>query len=209
MMEIFTLSASQIPEAAQVLAQSFWSDPAMQALFELFDEPERRRRFGLFFAATLAACTRRGWALAVRCEDRIAAVGTIYPPGTYPLPMWEQARLLAGGMLRGGWLEPNTWRLTRDMRRSFREVEREHPTRPHYYLEWVGVTPERQGHGLGTALFETVLRRADSEGVGCYLETENARTLALYERLGFEVYKNKEVMGVTTWFLWREPAQLP
>ncbi len=204
-MEVLPLSSHDIPEAAQALTRAFWNDPSMQALFEPFSEPERLHRFGLFYTATLATCVRCGWPLAVRVGGRIAAAGTVYPPGAYPLPGWQQARLLANGMLRAGWFDRRTWRVTREMMKSFREVEQEHPRRPHYYLEWVGVTPERQGQGLGTALFAMVLRRAEREGVGCYLETENARTLALYRRLGFEVYREKDIMGVQTWFLWREP----
>ncbi|MEV1023597.1 GNAT family N-acetyltransferase, partial [Streptomyces sp. NPDC050264] len=67
-----------------------------------------------------------------------------------------------------------------------RLTEAAHPVgRAHVYLCMIGVKPDRQGEGLGTALMAPVLERCDSEGLPAYLEASNARSRALYERLGF------------------------
>ncbi len=61
-----------------------------------------------------------------------------------------------------------------------------HPAgRAHAYLWMIGVTPARQGEGLGTALIESALDRCDREGLPAYLEASSARSRGLYERLGF------------------------
>ncbi|MFE2378433.1 GNAT family N-acetyltransferase [Streptomyces sp. NPDC059398] len=83
-----------------------------------------------------------------------------------------------------------------------------HPhDRAHAYLLMIGVKPERQGEGLGTALMAPVLERCDREGVPAYLEASNERSRALYERLGF-VFMGTAVQlpdGPRMWPMWREP----
>ncbi|MDL5203751.1 GNAT family N-acetyltransferase [Streptomyces sp. ALI-76-A] len=83
-----------------------------------------------------------------------------------------------------------------------------HPSeRAHAYLWMIGVSPERQGEGLGTALITSVLDRCDREGVPAYLEASNARSRTLYERLGFTVVDRPLDLpdGPRMWPMWREP----
>ncbi|MET7737950.1 GNAT family N-acetyltransferase [Streptomyces sp. NPDC005402] len=83
-----------------------------------------------------------------------------------------------------------------------------HPAgRAHEYLWMIGVAPERQGEGLGTALIGSVLERCDREGVPAYLEASSARSRGLYERLGFELVERPLDLpdGPQMWPMWREP----
>ncbi|MEU4172982.1 GNAT family N-acetyltransferase [Streptomyces sp. NPDC026665] len=83
-----------------------------------------------------------------------------------------------------------------------------HPEgRAHEYLWMIGVMPQRQGEGLGGALIEAVLDRCDREGVAAYLEASNARSRALYERLGFALAGRPLDLpdGPRMWPMWREP----
>ncbi|MEU8788610.1 GNAT family N-acetyltransferase [Streptomyces sp. NPDC048643] len=83
-----------------------------------------------------------------------------------------------------------------------------HPSgRAHAYLWMIAVSPERQGEGLGGALLEPVLDRCDREGLAAYLEASNARSRALYERLGFVVTGGPLDLpdGPRMWPMWREP----
>ncbi|MEU4249431.1 ribosomal protein S18-alanine N-acetyltransferase [Amycolatopsis sp. NPDC026612] len=52
----------------------------------------------------------------------------------------------------------------------------------------IGVAPEHQGRGIGTALLQALLARADEFEAPVFLEvrTDNTTALALYERHGFE-----------------------
>ncbi|MFJ9056817.1 GNAT family N-acetyltransferase [Streptomyces sp. NPDC102409] len=83
-----------------------------------------------------------------------------------------------------------------------------HPhDRAHVYLLMIGVSPERQGEGLGDALIRGVLERCDREGTPAYLEASSARSRALYERLGF-TFTGRTVDlpdGPPMWPMWREP----
>lgn len=83
-----------------------------------------------------------------------------------------------------------------------------HPSgRAHAYLWMIGVAPERQGAGLGTALIAPVLDRCDREGLPAYLEASNSRSRKLYERLGFELTGRPLDLpeGPRMWPMWREP----
>ncbi|MFF1693853.1 GNAT family N-acetyltransferase [Streptomyces sp. NPDC058257] len=83
-----------------------------------------------------------------------------------------------------------------------------HPTdRAHQYLHMIGVSPERQGEGLGSALIEAVLERCDREGLHAYLEASNSRSRELYRRLGFHFTGNTIDLpdGPHLWPMWREP----
>ncbi len=83
-----------------------------------------------------------------------------------------------------------------------------HPSgRAHEYLWMIGVTPGRQGEGLGSALIGSVLDRCDREGRAAYLEASNERSRLLYERLGFEAAGEPLALpeGPFMWPMWREP----
>ncbi|MFD6324108.1 GNAT family N-acetyltransferase [Streptomyces sp. NPDC058442] len=83
-----------------------------------------------------------------------------------------------------------------------------HPSgRAHAYLWMIGVTPARQGEGLGTALIGSVLDRCDREGVPAYLEASSVRSRVLYERLGFAPAGEPLLLpdGPHMWPMWREP----
>lgn len=83
-----------------------------------------------------------------------------------------------------------------------------HPAgRAHEYLWMIGVAPDHQGQGLGTALIASVLDRCDCEGLSAYLEASSARSRALYERLGFNPVGPALTLpdGPRMWPMWRDP----
>ena len=78
---------------------------------------------------------------------------------------------------------------------------------PHWYLPLLGVETTRQGHGVGTALLQTVLVRADAAGHPCYLETFEPTNVPFYERHGFETVSNghEPTSGLSYWAMRRAP----
>ncbi|MGW3685258.1 GNAT family N-acetyltransferase [Streptomyces sp. NPDC005125] len=83
-----------------------------------------------------------------------------------------------------------------------------HPhDRAHEYLLMIGVSPDRQGDGIGAALIADVLERCDRDGVPAYLEASSARSRRLYERLGFTFMGTTVQLpdGPSMWPMWREP----
>jgi ribosomal protein S18 acetylase RimI-like enzyme len=85
-------------------------------------------------------------------------------------------------------------------------MELRHFKRPHWYILAVGVRPEDQGQGLGSALLAPTLGRCDRDGLPAYLEASSERSAALYERLGFEHVRELRFAGSPPlWLMLRSP----
>lgn len=65
-----------------------------------------------------------------------------------------------------------------------------------------------QGQGLGSALMQPTLQRADSAGLPAYIEASTERSAALYGRLGFRHLDVLELPegGPPVWLMRRPPA---
>jgi predicted N-acetyltransferase YhbS len=86
-------------------------------------------------------------------------------------------------------------------------MDAKHPKRPpHWYLAVMGVAPEWQGKGLGTALMRPGLDEIDAASLPAYLESSTPRSRALYERNGFEVTGELNLPrgGPPVWLMWRD-----
>jgi ribosomal protein S18 acetylase RimI-like enzyme len=79
---------------------------------------------------------------------------------------------------------------------------------PHWYLAAIGVNPERQGEGLGSALVQSGIRRADRDNTPVYLETETEGNVGFYQHLGFEVIEQITAAGLDLplWLMTRRPT---
>lgn len=66
------------------------------------------------------------------------------------------------------------------------EMDRYHPTAPHWYLWTLGVDPRCQGRGVGSALLKHRLAQIDADGATAYLEASDPKNVPFYERHGFE-----------------------
>ena len=64
-------------------------------------------------------------------------------------------------------------------------MEKNHPHEKHFYLAFIAVAPRLQGLGLGGAMLEATVKRADAAGLPAYLENSNPKNTRLYERAGF------------------------
>ena len=78
----------------------------------------------------------------------------------------------------------------------------------HWYVMVVGVAPEEQGKGIGRALLQPFIKRADTAGEPCYLETAQPENVGFYERLGFRrvVDMVEPQTGLRLWTFRRDPA---
>ena len=86
-------------------------------------------------------------------------------------------------------------------------MNEQHPTETHFYLFAIGVLPEGQRSGTGSALMRAVLDRCDRERIPAYLENTNERNQSFYERHGFKTTERVDLPdgGPSFWSMWREP----
>jgi GNAT superfamily N-acetyltransferase len=75
----------------------------------------------------------------------------------------------------------------------FEQMDAYHPREAHWHLPLIGVHPDSQGRGVGSALLRQVLDRCDRDSVPAYLEATSPRNVALYQRNGFEKLGGIEV----------------
>jgi GNAT superfamily N-acetyltransferase len=87
-------------------------------------------------------------------------------------------------------------------------VESLRPEEPHWYLGTLATHPGHRGRGLGTAVLQPVLRRADAEGTVAAGDTSCERNLPFFARQGFEVARQADVPGggPHLWLLRRAPS---
>ena len=79
---------------------------------------------------------------------------------------------------------------------------------PHYYLFLTGVDPKQQRQGVCKALLGNTLRRIDAERMPVYLETQSARNVEIYEKLGFIVVEKRPfpvTSNIFNWGMLRQP----
>jgi ribosomal protein S18 acetylase RimI-like enzyme len=182
---------------SRLFAASFLNDP----VFDWIARPGPKRPMGLerFFY----------WLLQVRAlpfgevwmADDGAAAAAWLPPGTPASPggVLDQIKLLPLFLRLCGFARLGRGSAMADA------MERHHPHEDHYYLAFVAVAPRYQGTGLGSAILEATLKRADEGHMPAYLENSNPRNTRLYERAGFVTQKNISPDGAPPLMgMWRQ-----
>jgi ribosomal protein S18 acetylase RimI-like enzyme len=187
-----------VPALARSLARAFYEDPVFAWM--LPDPADRLQRAERGFAFYL----RKVYLPHEQCYTLAGGGGGALwlPPGQWHLGLFEQLRL-APGMIRA------TGRRLPWILMALAKIESNHPSADHHYLAFVGVEPELQGKGMGTALMRPVLERCDRDGLPAYLEASSPRNRACYERQGFEVTEEFHFPrgGPPSWRMWREPRR--
>lgn len=193
------LPPAGVEEAAGALAAAFADYPLLRAVAG----PGRRPAACAAFCRFLVRyALRHGVAHAT--ADR-AAVACWLPPGGEYLRTWRAVRCGALGL---------AWRLgARGALRlgrighALEDERRRHVPGRHWYLNLLGVRPDRRGRGLSRAVLRPGFALADRDGLPCYLETQDEVNVGVYRRLGFEVAGESEPHpGLRNWGMVRPPG---
>ena len=121
-----------------------------------------------------------------------------FPPETLGMSARERAAELVS-------LLPGGFGSFRRGKRFEALMEEHHPKEPHWYLQTLSVAPAAQRSGVGTALIQPGLDRADSESMPCFLETQRESNIPYYRRFGFELTKEISLHdSPPLWLMWRE-----
>jgi GNAT superfamily N-acetyltransferase len=198
-MNPYLLSETQAEVAGDLFAAAFF--PSAVANF-LFPDPTRRARLlPAFFRAMTRLAARHGETVALGPPPQAVALWLL-PDRESPTEVeFAEAGMEAFTALMDEGEAARLDALTRHMDAAHERVM----DRPHWYLPFLAVTPDRQGQGAGALLMRHTLDRASEAGVPCYLDSADERNLPFYERLGFRTVEAGTVPGsqFRTWALRR------
>jgi GNAT superfamily N-acetyltransferase len=195
-LELVQLRPELLDEAVGVLARGMLANPIHVAAFG--PDPDRRvrilfRMFGDLFRVL------RGWEAVCALRDgAIVGVAGHAENGACTPGTLDMLRL-APGLLSLG---------PRTAMRSSRWMSawaRRDPQVHHSHFGPFAVDSHLQGQGIGTVMLSDYCARLDALRESSYLETDKPENVRLYERHGFQVVDEAEVLGVPNWFM-RRPA---
>ena len=193
-----TAAVDAVPKVAAGLADAFINDPVFTWML-----PGSRRlqaRLRTLFVAEMEQYVLPNGGTVWTTSGYDGAV-TVLPPGGWAMPK------SATGTEALTWIRAFGRRLPLAIRVQHAMQER-HLREPHFYVRTVGVRTALQGQGVGSALMQPTLARADSAGLATYIEASSERSAALYERLGFGHMGVLELPegGPPVWLMRRPPA---
>jgi len=199
-MEIRPARPGEANVLGAILADALGEDPIFRWLIPA--GPRRDRRLLMFFTAMSSSYLHAGKAAYLVDDDAGAALWS--DPGT----TWRLQLDL--GQIRAVFGSFTLRRVVRGARTHL-DLEKRHPTEPHWYLGFLGVREALRDRGRGSALLGEVLTRADDAMAPAYVESANERNLAFYQRHGFEVVEEFTLLGKgpRIWGMWRNPQTPP
>jgi ribosomal protein S18 acetylase RimI-like enzyme len=192
--------ALDVDGTATLLARAFQDDPMVAFLV---GDPARTLTHPMpLYRASVRLAERYGVVQVSAARD---AVAIWVRPGATDFSFGQMRRTgLLTAVLRMG---PTTMRRFMRAQPLTERLERASISGPHWYLMFIGVVPAARGRGLGSALIEPMLARADAEGIPVYLDSTNERNLSFYRRHGFDVTASGRVGtdGPMVWAMLRRP----
>jgi GNAT superfamily N-acetyltransferase len=200
--EVRRLRAPERSAAVATLARAFHDDPHFSFLIP---DLVSQARAALTFMHSIVADAlpfNEVWVAAV--DHAVAATAVWLPPLAYPRG-WRRESISVARDIRS---MHHLGRRVGAGVRIYGAIDRAHATvtEPHWYLAVLGCDPRWQRRGVGTALIEPVLQRADSDGMCAYLETQRDDNLAWYGRFGFDVIDELRPRGCPPmWTMRRTP----
>ena len=192
------LEEGELEEAVALLARAFRDNPINVAVIGPEDPGFRLRANGHGMRSLVPVARDHGELLVARIDGRLAGALIATPPDAYPLPtppLLSRLRCIFG----------QGWRVARRWHEVFEALDALHPVEPHWYLGTLGVAPELESRGIGTALLGAWLEDADRDEMTAYLETDRVENVGFYKRAGFAIRGETEVLGARVWCMDRKP----
>lgn len=191
---IYNAADHDIKTVSEILARAFTYDPVLNWLCN------KPAIYSTFFRAEAEALYKKHPYTYINQQKTAAAMWL--PPGIIAKPnfYWRLLAVLWKLACHGGLSS-----LKRGCQLDTFLAER-HISEPHFYLRAIGIDPNHQGQGIGSALLKTGLKACDQAGMPAYLESTNERNNPLYERFGFTITAQQSLPdnGPTFWFMKRE-----
>jgi ribosomal protein S18 acetylase RimI-like enzyme len=198
-LEIGASDPSEIGAVLGLISRGMRDNPTHVAA--LGEDPERRqKRVHRIFSKVLPVMGHFDHLLVARHPDNtVLGVLGMAAPGRCQ-PNAKQRMQLTLGLLPLG-----PYALSRSLR-WVGTWEKHDPEERHWHLGPVAVDAHLQGMGIGSKLMRVFCAQMDAAEETAYLETDKPENVRFYERFGFEIVGEEQVIGVPNWYMAR-PAR--
>ena len=198
-LEIGASDPSEIGAVLGLISRGMRDNPTHVAA--LGEDPERRqKRVHRIFSKVLPVMGHFDHLLVARHPDNtVLGVLGMAAPGRCQ-PNAKQRMQLTLGLLPLG-----PYALSRSLR-WVGTWEKHDPEERHWHLGPVAVDAHLQGMGIGSKLMRVFCAQMDAAHENAYLETDKPENVRFYERFGFEIVDEEQVIGVPNWYMAR-PAR--
>jgi GNAT superfamily N-acetyltransferase len=194
--EVRDLRVDEVGAAVGVLARGMRDNPLHVAAYG--EDPARRLRCHARLMAGLFRHFDAQQPIAALEDGALVGVTGVAPPGTCQPTARQRLRLLPTMLALG----PRTAARVGSWTSAWAAHD---PDEPHVHLGPLAVDAHLQGRGIGSLIMEEHCRRLDAAGDLGYLETDKPENVPFYDRFGFEVISEDDVIGVRNWFMRRPP----
>jgi ribosomal protein S18 acetylase RimI-like enzyme len=187
------MQPDELTQAAELLGRAYRDNPLTIALFG--DDPEVRARTNeVVFERRMASMQPAP--LVVRDEGRVIGVCGFDAPGGSKMTQHDFMKVM------------ETWEeagpdVPQRMMSMLQEWRKRTPDEPHWNLGPVGVSVDRHGQGIGSAMVRAFCEMLDTRREPSFLETDTEKNTRLYEKFGYQIIEHVTIMDVPTWFMWR------
>lgn len=198
-LEIGPLAPSGVDEVVGVLSRGMRDNPVHVAAFG--DDPGvRQQKLRVLMSAAFRVRDLSHAIVARDEEGAMVGVCGMMPPGACR-PDFKQQLMLLPTLLRLG---PRSAGRVSSWLGAWGEHD---PDERHWHLGPLAVDAHLQGLGVGGRLMQVFCARMDAARDDAYLETDKPINVRFYERFGFEVISEENVLGVNNYFMYRKSTR--
>ncbi len=194
--QISELQPSELKAAAGLLARAMATNPVHLAIFRRANAKTIATQQKMF-EMVLNNPTHKIY--AARKNGQIVGIMSYTPSTECQLRPMQFLRLLPLTFMVLG---PSLVRILK-WRMNWKQHD---PSYAHIHFGPLAVDPVHQGKGIGKALLQHFCDYANYSGKPAYLETDKNENVHLYQKFGFQVIAEDEVLGVPNWFMLKSTA---
>jgi ribosomal protein S18 acetylase RimI-like enzyme len=192
---LYRIQRKDLKKASMVLSEAFQDDPAWSHIAP--DEKVRKEKLPIVFEFSIRYALHYG---EVYSPTKAIEGVAIWTRGRYATQTFW--RVLRSGAIISALKMGSD--IGKRISSFFEPVDADREaniTQPYMYLVAVGISPEKQGQGLGSKLLRPMFERLGKENIPIYLETETKKNAEMYKKYGFQVVK-EGILHNLEFYLW-------
>ncbi|UMZ73744.1 GNAT family N-acetyltransferase [Natranaerofaba carboxydovora] len=203
-MEVISLPAKKIPQAASVIGEAFLNEGFTKRMFNLRNK-QSKYLFTKAMELKISIYNKLGqpmWVTIV--DDQVVGVGVLKEYDQKKLPFKDILKCILPLIKLTPFLFRINYRNLNTLKRAS-----EKPTcieSPHATLEALAVHPHHQGKGIGKLLIKKIHEEASKKDriSGIYLFTSDEKNKTLYEGLGYNIFQERNLDLITAYHMYYE-----